>query len=121
MAVVGALLATTRSARALTVVAVRLLVLLAVLPSVVPVVLTTALLDRTVPSVVPAGTVTWTVKTVVPPLARVTLREQVTAWPVAEQSTLEPLVLNSVPVGRVSVTVIRPRWVEGPLLVTVRV
>src|SRR4051812_23016768 len=114
-----------RSARASTVVVVVLLVLLAVLPSAVPVELTEAVLDRTVPSAVAAGTVTWIVKTAVPPLATVTDRLQVTAWPVAVQSLLvvlpTPLGTKVVPAGSVSVTVIPPVWVEGPLFVTVRV
>src|SRR4051812_19374187 len=111
MVVAGALLAMVRSAVALTVVVVVLLVLLAVLPSAVPVELTEAVLDRIVPSAVPTGTVTWTVKTVVAPEARVALREQVTAWPTAVQSTLEPVALKVVPAGRVSLTVIPPVWV----------
>src|SRR3954454_12561188 len=109
-----------RSLLRVTVVVVVLLVLLAVLPSVVPVELTDALLDRTVPSAVPAGTVTWTGETGVAPEARVPRREQVTTWPTAVQSTLEPVALKVVPAGRVSLTLIPPVWVEGPALVTVR-
>src|SRR4051794_32886493 len=109
-----------RSDDRLTVVVVVLLVLLAVLPSAVPVALTEAVLDRTVPSAVAAGTVTWIVKSVTALGARVTLREQVTPGPRAVQSTLEPVALKVVPAGRVSLTLIPPVWVEGPALVTVR-
>src|SRR4051812_45724454 len=104
MAVAGALLAIVRSARALTVVVVVLLVLLVEgvpLPSSVPVVLTVAVLDRIVPFATPEPTVTWTVNTVVAFTARVTVRLQVTTWPAAVQSTLEPVALNVAPAGRV--------------------
>src|SRR5206468_3504886 len=107
----------------LTVVWVVFEPLLATLPSAVPVELTEALLVRSVPLATAAPTVTWTVKTVVNPEAMVTLREQVTTWPLAEQSGLEPPgeATNVVPVGSVSDTPIPPVWVDGPLLVTVRV
>src|SRR3954447_11220971 len=118
MAELGALLAIVRSAPALTVVEVVLLVLLPTLPSAVPVDATVALLESTVPLAVVAGTVTWIVKTVVPPGVTVTLREQVTTWPVAVQSVL---VWNVVPLGRVSDTVIPPTCADGPLFVTVSV
>src|SRR3954468_23620965 len=104
MVELGADLAMVRSARASTVVVVVLLVLLAVLPSAVPVELTEAVLDRIVPPAVAAGTVTWTVKTVVAPETRVTLREQVTAWPTALHSLLDPVALKVAPAGRLSLT-----------------
>ena len=96
-------------------------VLLPVLPSAVPVDETVALLLSIVPSATAVPTVTWTVNTVVAPEFTVTERLQVTAWPTAEQSTLEPVALNVVPVGNVSVTVIPPVCWAGPLFVTVRV
>src|SRR5439155_812665 len=119
--VMPSLLEIVRSARALTVVWVVLLVLLAVLPSAVPDELTLALLTRSVPSATAAPTVTWIVKLVVAPAASVMLRLQVTTWRAAVQSAEEPAVLNVVPVGRVSDAPTPPVWTDGPLLVTVSV
>ena len=73
------------------------------------------------PSATAAPTVTCTVKLVVPLTARVTERVQVTSWPTAPQSVLDPVALKVVPAGSVSLTVMPPVCTEGPPLVTVRV
>src|SRR4029077_4398944 len=71
-----------------------------------------------VPAAPRAPTVTCTVKTVVRPPPMVTLRLQVTFWPIAEQST--PLA-KLVPAGRVSVTVMPTASPEETHFVSVSV
>src|SRR5437763_1823194 len=110
-----------RSALALTVVWVVFEALFEVLPSAVPVELTVALLSRMVPVAPAAPMARWTVRTVLSSEAMVTLREQLTTWPLAEQSGLEPVAWRAEErrVGKDTLT--PPGWVEGQMLVTVRV
>src|SRR5438477_304137 len=110
-----------RAARAWTEVWVVFESLLVVSPSIVPVELTEALLSRTVPSATAAPTLTWIVKTVVPATARMTERVQVTYWSAAVHAVHAFPTRRSSDLGRVSEALRLPVWLEGPLLVTVRV
>src|SRR5437667_462042 len=110
-----------RSALALTVVWVVFEALFEVLPSAVPVELTVALLSRMVPLATAAPTVTWTVKTVLSPEAMVRLREQLKIGRGRVGKERESGAWKVVPVGSVSDTLTPPVWLEGPVLVTVRV
>src|SRR5439155_1257731 len=76
---------------ATVVVAAWLLVLLPLVLSVVPSLVTVAVFERTVPLATPAPTVTWIVNTWSAPAARPVVLVQVTSWPLAEQVELLPL------------------------------
>src|SRR5438552_2304821 len=110
-----------RSAEALTVVWVVLLVLLAALPSVVPVEDSRALLAGLFPLAPAAPTVTWTVNTAVPLGASVTLRLQDRKSVVEGKRADEARGRKVVTAGRVADTPIPPTCGEGPWLVTVGV
>src|SRR5689334_18832703 len=109
------------SATACTVVWTVLEPSLAVSGSVVPPDETEAELDRIVPSSTEDATVTCTVKSRVAPAARVSVVEQVKAWPTAEHAGSDAPGWNEVPAGSASLTEYAPTWSDGPWFVTVSV
>src|SRR3954447_17314550 len=120
MTELSVVLRSATSAWASTVVEVSLLVSLPAVGSRVPFEATVALLATTVPLATELGTVTWIVIVRLAPGTRPAVETRLRAGPVALQPLVEPVVLKTVPFGRVSLTVNPPVLSDGPLLVTTR-